>query len=319
MCPAKVPYSRLINDFRAETHDANSSQGNSLEKKAVNTLIGEHRSTINKALRFVQKTGLTKLPIRGTEYLPTHIASNNIRAENPSLAAKKRGRVALFTGCASETLDAKTLHDTIFLLQHCGFDVSIPQAQGCCGAIDLHAGNKEKHEQLAEKNTSAFKDYDAIISVASGCGSTLTDYNNSLAQRVVDISDFLSEHLPTLSFNPLNASAWLHMPCTLKNTSYGLKGASIAPLLSKISGLDIHTFDSKQHCCGAAGTYMLSHKETANTLRDQALDPIKKHQTNYLLTSNIGCAMHLRAGLKQAGIRTDVLHPVSLLAQQLKV
>jgi len=316
MCPAKVPYSRLLNDFRAETH---RTQDNSLEEKAINALTGKHRNVINKALRFAQKTGLTKLPIRGTEYLPAHIASNNLSAENPSLATKKVGSVALFTGCASETLDAKTLHDTVFLLQHCGFDVSIPQTQGCCGAIDLHAGNKEKHEQLIEKNTAAFKDYDAIISVASGCGSTLADYHNGLAQRVVDISDFLSKHLSTLSFNPLNASAWLHMPCTLKNTSYGLKGASIAPLLSKISGLDVHTFDANQHCCGAAGTYMLTHKETSNSLRDQVLAPVKKHKTNYLLTSNIGCAMHLRAGLKQAGIRTDVLHPVSLLAQQLKV
>jgi len=316
MCPAKVPYSRLLNDFRAETH---RTQDNSLEEKAISALTGEHRSAINKALRLAQKTGLTKLPIRGTEYLPAYIASNKLSAKNPSLATKKVGSVALFTGCASETLDAKTLHDTIYLLQHCGFDVSIPQNQACCGAIDLHAGNKEKHEQLAEKNTAAFKDYDAIISVASGCGSTLADYNNSLARHVVDISEFLSRHLSTLSFNPLDASAWLHMPCTLKNTSYGLKGASIAPLLSKISGLDIHTFDANQHCCGAAGTYMLTHKDTSNSLREQVLTPVKKHETNYLLTSNIGCAMHLRAGLKQTGIRTDVLHPVSLLAQQLKV
>jgi len=319
MCPAKVPYSRLINDFRAETRRKNSTQGSSLEEKAISALTREHRSAINKTLRFAQKAGLTKLPIRGTEYLPAHIESNKLSAKNPSLATKKIGRVALFTGCASETLDSKTLRDTIFLLQHCGFDVSIPQNQACCGAIDLHAGNEGKYEQLAETNIAAFKDYDSIISVASGCGSTLADYNNRLSQRVVDISDFLSEHLSTLSFNPLDASAWLHIPCTLKNTSYGLNGASTLPLLSKISELDIHTFDASQHCCGAAGTYMLSHKETANTLRRQALAPIKKHETNYLLTSNIGCAMHLRAGLKQAGIRTDVLHPVSLLAQQLKV
>jgi len=319
MCPAKVPYSRLINDFRAETYNTNNKQGSSLEEKAINALSGEHRSTINKALRFAQKTGLTKLPFRGTEYLPAHIANNKLSAVNPSLATKKVGSVALFTGCASETLDAKTLHDTVFLLQHCGFDVSIPQNQACCGAIDLHAGNKEKHEQLAEKNIAAFKKYDSIISVASGCGSTIADYNNGLAQHVVDISNFLSRHISTLSFNPLNASAWLHIPCTLKSTRYGLKGTSIAPLLSNISGLDIHTFDANQHCCGAAGTYMLTHKETSNSLREQTLIPVKKHETNYLLTSNIGCAMHLRAGLKQAGIRTDALHPVSLLAQQLKV
>ena len=97
------------------------------------------------------------------------------------------------------------------------------------------------------------------------------------------------------------------------------KGTDISVALSAIGELDIKQFDDNQNCCGSAGSYMLTHKETADALLEKTLAPLKKQPTNYLLSSNIGCAMHLRAGLKQAGLNTEVLHPVSLLAQQLKV
>ncbi|ORU91656.1 MAG: glycolate oxidase iron-sulfur subunit [Cycloclasticus sp. symbiont of Bathymodiolus heckerae] len=322
MCPANVPYSRLVNDFRAETSAAASDTPlNIFTQKALNNLTGKKRQTLNTLVRLAQSTGAIKLSARATQYLPKKLSANNFKTENPSLAAKKIGHVAFFTGCASEAFDATTLKSAIFLLRHCGFDVSIPKTQVCCGAIDLHAGKHQRYKELSDQNIAVFSDkkYDAVISVASGCGSTVADYDSNIASLIVDISDIIAPYLATLTFKPLDASAWLHIPCTLKNTLHGSKGTNISDALNHIKGLNIHTFDANQHCCGAAGTYMLTHEETANTLRTQVLSAMKKNTAHYLLTSNIGCAMHLRSGLKQAGVNTEVLHPVSLLAQQLKV
>jgi len=252
MCPAKVPYSQLINDFRAETRPTNSNKPNWLQQKAINGLTGQHRAGLNRLLKLYKQIGLGKLPTSINDYLPSRIVANKFNTENPSLAEKRVGHVALFTGCASEILDASTLKDAIFMLQHCGFDVTVPSAQACCGAIDLHAGNKASANQFANQNDAAFAsdDYEAVITVASGCGSTLADYDNALAPKVIDVSDFIAPHLSKLSFAPLDASAWLHTPCTLKNTPYGSKRADISDGLSAIDGLEIHAFDSNQHCCG---------------------------------------------------------------------
>ncbi len=319
MCPAQVPYAQLINDFRDETSTPTHNKLKWAEHAAIHYLTKPYRKSLNTLLRFYQKLGLNKLPLEFNKYLPAKISSNNFHKTYPSLAPTKQGHVALFTGCATDLLDSKTLKDAIFLLQHCGFDISIPQNQRCCGAIDLHAGNKSKALELAQENQLTFSSekYDAVITVASGCGSTLTEYASPLANKVIDISDFIAPYLSTLSFKPLKASAWLHTPCTLKNAQS--KGANIADSLSNISELSTHSFKTDQMCCGAAGTYMLTHKETANNLRDKTLEPLKQNVSDYLLTSNVGCAMHLRAGLKQAGLNTIALHPVSLLAQQLKV
>lgn len=319
MCPAQVPYARLSNDFRSEAFSSSDNKLKPLEQSAVNLLTSPYRKSLNTLLRLYQKFGFNRLPFQLNDYLPTKSSGNNFKPTHPFLSSAKRGHVALFTGCASEVLDSKTLKDAIFLLQHCGFDITIPKKQSCCGAIDLHAGNKNKASALSQNNQLAFSDddYDAVITVASGCGSTLAEYDSPLASKVIDISDFIAAFLSALSFEPLKASAWLHTPCTLKNAQS--KGTNIAGLLSNISELNVQSFSTDQMCCGAAGTHMLTHKETANTLRNQTLEPLKRHATDYLLTSNIGCAMHLRAGLKSAGLNSKVLHPVSLLAQQLKV
>jgi glycolate oxidase iron-sulfur subunit len=319
MCPAQVPYAQLVNNFRSETASSNNKKLNWIERFSINYLTGQHRKGLNSLLRCYQKMGLNKLPLRLNSYLPKKVFANHLNETYPSLALKKQGHVALFTGCATEIVDSKTLKDSLFLLQHCGFDITIPKNQSCCGAIDLHAGNKARAFELAQNNQLAFSsnDYDAIITVASGCGATLAEYDSYIAPKTTDINDFIAPYLSALTFNPLAASAWLHTPCTLKNVQS--KGTDISVALSAIGELDIKQFDDNQHCCGSAGKYMLTHKETADALREKTLAPLKKQPTNYLLSSNIGCAMHLRAGLKQAGLNTEVLHPVSLLAQQLKV
>jgi glycolate oxidase iron-sulfur subunit len=38
---------------------------------------------------------------------------------------------------------------------------------------------------------------------------------------------------------------------------------------------------------------------------------------DYVLSSNVGCAMHLAAGLRRAGVKAEVASPLVLLARQL--
>jgi glycolate oxidase iron-sulfur subunit len=89
-------------------------------------------------------------------------------------------------------------------------------------------------------------------------------------------------------------------------------------LLRRSPGLEIIPLPAEIRCCGAAGSYMIDHPRMASALRDDVLERIAAIQPACLLTSNPGCAMHLRAGLKQRGLGdVAVLHPVTLLARQL--
>ncbi|MEW4983478.1 MAG: heterodisulfide reductase-related iron-sulfur binding cluster [Cycloclasticus sp.] len=70
----------------------------------------------------------------------------------------------------------------------------MPKNQRCCSAIDLHAGKKSHYLELAQQNDAVFSgnSYDAIITLASGCGSTLAEYDHPLSDN---ISDFIAPFL----------------------------------------------------------------------------------------------------------------------------
>jgi glycolate oxidase iron-sulfur subunit len=87
-------------------------------------------------------------------------------------------------------------------------------------------------------------------------------------------------------------------------------------LLSSIPDLNITELNPKGNCCGAAGDYMLSHAADAKKLRQPILDNANAQSLDAVISSNVGCAMHIAEGLDKSSI--PVIHPIILLAQQLE-
>ena len=333
VCPAKVPYGKLMDQFR----QAQASEQPERQRLPflARPLLTSHRKLANALLRIYQGTGLRtvlrKLGILQIlrlqpldDLLPDLLAHNRFDSPKPETSAPSQ-RIALFTGCASEMLDAQTIHDAIRLLTRCGFDVQIPTSQTCCGAIEWHAGLQERASSRAQQNLTAFSDGDFhhIVTLASGCGATLQEYprldpsqnSQALAGKTVDCSTLLLQHADRLRFKPLETTVWLHSPCTLSNVMR--QAEAPFALLQLIPGMSVKRFSEPQLCCGAAGIHLLEHPQPAHNLRDRLIDQLRDDPPDCLLSSNVGCALHLRAGIRQAGLHIEVLHPVSLLAQQL--
>jgi glycolate oxidase iron-sulfur subunit len=108
----------------------------------------------------------------------------------------------------------------------------------------------------------------------------------------------------------------VHDPCTLANVLRRADGPYA--LLSRIPGADIFPLPENHLCCGAAGIYHLTEPEMAKRLRADKLAHLEHLAPNILATSNVGCAMYLAAGLRKAGLGIEVVHPVALLARQLR-
>jgi len=114
----------------------------------------------------------------------------------------------------------------------------------------------------------------------------------------------------------LAASVCLHTPCSLKNVMREEQGA--VKLLQQIPEIKMTPLPASIQCCGSAGSYMLDHPQMAQALLSDLLGVALKDQPEYLVSSNIGCALHISAGLRERGIALEVLHPVTLIARQLK-
>ena len=56
----------------------------------------------------------------------------------------------------------------------------------------------------------------------------------------------------------------------------------------------------------------------SNAFRDPLLKQIKTEKPDMVVSSNIGCVLHLAEGLRQAHLNTPVGHPISLVAEILR-
>jgi len=108
----------------------------------------------------------------------------------------------------------------------------------------------------------------------------------------------------------------LHTPCSMANSSADAN----APfrLLSRFTNIDIQPVYSPYDCCGAAGTKMLTDYKVSSSLRQPVLDQIIRQMPDMVLSTNIGCSLHLSEGLRKAGIDIPVRHPISLVADALR-
>jgi glycolate oxidase iron-sulfur subunit len=335
VCPAAVPYGRLIDNFRGQLYtESHSSLALSLLKKV------SHNKTINRlaqsGLRLYQQSRLQKTArlLRLPDLLRLdkidRLLPDADQVSVPRQSLKRyyaasidaKGTVGMFTGCMGSLLDQETVAAAIKVLTAAGFNVSLPEQQTCCGALDLHDGDLEMAEQLAKVNCSAFAapGLDAIVTIASGCGSHLQEYQQrEFAGKVVDISQFLSQLGCNLGgqLMPLAVKVCLHSPCSLRNIMREENGA--LNLLQQLPGINITALPETIQCCGSAGSYMLRHPKMAQALLRDLLKAALKTQPDYLVSSNIGCALHIAAELRERGIMMEVVHPVVLIARQLKV
>lgn len=332
-CPAGVPFGQLIDAARASLEEAHGQPGTSSGLDRLERLF--------PALHLYQRSGMQK--VARTMGLPRLFGLHRLErllprpSRQPQLReyyaahGSQRGKVGLFTGCTGAALDGETLAATVKLLTRLGYGVTIPREQGCCGAPQRHGGAPELARGKALDNLDAFplEQLDAIIYVASGCGSELVEYARLtgldstqrrlaalLSDKSLEINQFLADITwPTdLKLEPLECTVALHTPCSQKRITPGRDPAR--ELLERIPQLTVTPLPASRHCCGAAGEYMLRHPEIAAELLKPYLVDLEKIQPQFVASSNIGCTLHLGATLREWGRTVELLHPVTLLARQ---
>jgi len=345
-CPSGVRYGPLIDASRAllgQTRQAHD-RGAWLHNRLLSwTAAGQRRPRqAARLLRFYRSSGLRWLArrsglLRGLRLdradslLPAQApAPHRRRLEYYPPRGPERGRVALFAGCMTDLFTPDTLDASIRLLTLAGYGVHLPPGQGCCGAMHLHAGDLTQAGALARRNLSAFNalQCDAVLYTASGCGATLREYPvapphepgaaEGFAAPVLDVTQFLAdvEWPADVSFKSLARRAAIQDPCLQRNVL-----RDVTPpyrLLERIPGLEIVPLPGNDQCCGAAGAYMLEQPELSDALRADKLDALQRSGAEILVSSNIGCAIHLAAGLREMGSNVEAVHPVVLLERQIQ-
>lgn len=342
VCPSQVAYGEIIDKSKALLREETKkpfSLSAYITDKSLKLLLSKTFSTyLTNTLRLMQKTGIIffanksgLLKIVGLQrlvsYLPKLAKPIKTKTFYPAdKAPSTQGNIALFTGCLSKQLDPKTVTASIHLLNRLGYGVFVPEQQVCCGALHLHEGDIEQTNKFAQTNIQTFNQQDnivAIVSLVNGCSSQLREYSSlniadTFSSEVKDIIEFLAqaEWPSELKLKPLSKVVALQIPCSLQNT---LRAEDkLMALLKRIPDIKLPAEAVYNQCCGAAGTYFLRFPKLSDQLKKKALDNLEQTSPKLIISSNLGCALQLKAGLQQSNHDIDVIHPVVLLEQQLQ-
>jgi glycolate oxidase iron-sulfur subunit len=231
---------------------------------------------------------------------------------------RARGRVGLLTGCVQRALYPHVNRQSAHLLSLAGWEVVVPPEQGCCGALDLHAGNLATFRDRARALAAAFgPGLDAIVTNAAGCGSAMKEYGHwvpelaPFAGQVRDVSQVLLD--AELPLGPLPVTATYHDACHL---AHGQKiRAEPRALLSRIPALRLVPLADADLCCGSAGVYNLVERDIADRLLEQKTARIAETGAPVVAAANPGCLLQIAKGCRERGLDVEVVHPVELLAR----
>jgi glycolate oxidase iron-sulfur subunit len=236
----------------------------------------------------------------------------------------RRGRVALFEGCVMPEFFGRVNNAARLVLARAGYEVVVPENQGCCGALQAHSGDLEFAHDLARKNVLAFEaelgTLDAIIVTSAGCSAALREAESWLGESGVafaggvrDILEFLDEVSVVLSLSSIPKRVCYDDACHLIHA----QGIASAPrrLLEAIPDLQLVSHRNPEACCGAAGIYNLTQPEMSQAVLRPKLDALVEAAPDIVATANPGCAMQLAAGLSGRGLETRVVHPIELIEE----
>lgn len=286
-----------------------------------------------RALFVYQRSGLSRLVgrvLRGKarefhRMLPL-VSWNGSRRLVPASSAGPRGRVGVLLGCVMDVLFVKENLATVSVLRRQGFGVVAPSDQPCCGALHAHSGRLDWARAQAKKMIESFErnPVDWIVVNSAGCGSLMKQYGHLLEEepqwreraaafsaKVKDVQEFLAE-IPLQPPVPQDVQALTyHDACHL---AHG-QAVRQAPrrLLRELAGSGYRELAEADLCCGSAGTYNVTHFDTASQLLDRKLDAIESSGALRVGVANPGCLLQIRYGLARRGLKIEAEHPVVLL------
>jgi len=342
-CPADVDVGGLIEEARGQIRQAMPLEGwkGRVSKLFLQDIIPNQKrlNSVGGLLDFYQKSGMQKV-VRNTgllNILPEHLVKMEAVLPKLNKSVKEpykhqtfiqakgetKHQVSFIKGCIMDVMFSDINQSTINVLTLNGNDVTIPENQTCCGALHVHAGDRETGRRLAKQNIEAFKDSDKVIVNSAGCGCMLKEYPElfreepewqkraeEFSQKVEDISKYLYDTGFRKPNTELKTRITYHDACHL---AHG-QGIHQEPreILYSIPGVEMVTMPNSDRCCGSAGIYNITNPEMAEAVLDSKMENVPD-EVEMISMGNPGCMLQMAMGVQKYGRNQKIVHTVQLL------
>jgi glycolate oxidase iron-sulfur subunit len=340
-CPSGVQYDKLIEATRAQVERRfERPKADRALRTAIFALFPYPRRLhlMRGPLRLHQASGLSRRlrksgvlqrispALAAMEALAPPVGRAERVPERTPAQGERRGTVGMLLGCVQREFFPGVNAATARVLSAEGFDVIAPAAQACCGALSAHSGREEEAQRFARALIDQFERaaVDAVVVNSAGCGSSMKDYADLLADDPVyaerakrfvdgvrDISEFLYERGAVATRHPLPVTIAYHDACHLGHA----QGVRTQPreLLRGIPGVQLREIADADLCCGSAGIYNVLNPVAARELGDRKAANVLRTKARLLVTANPGCLMQVASSVERIGEKIALVHTVEVL------
>ena len=343
-CPSGVPFGRLLEYGRSEVErhgeiDASRRGWRIFRRVALEWLL-PNPTAFAAAMaparwlqRFRPLAGvLAALPLpQRVRTLIAMLPREAGRASPPlpervAPEGERRARVGILAGCIMGMFFGRVHQALVRVLRHNGCEIVVPKGQWCCGALHLHAGDRDRARAMARRNIDAFSahELDAIVLDSAGCGAAMKEYGELLGDdatyaaraaqfsaKVRDASEFLPALGLRTDFGVVEKKVTYQDACHLLHAQR--VRTQPRALLAQIPGVEFVELSGADRCCGAAGIYALTHPLMASQILEEKMANVRLTGASTVVVSNPGCHMQLLAGAARFGPSVRVQHLVELL------
>lgn len=303
-CPSGVQYGRLIEIGRNEIEiRAPRPLWSRLVRQALLAVI-----PYTPRMRLILLLGNLSRPL-----LPASLRRKlpRSRSASPRPPERHQRRMLVLEGCVQPLTAPTTNAAAARVLDQLGISLLSAAAAGCCGAMHQHMSATEDARGMMRRNIDAWWPYvddgiEAIVMTASGCGAMVKEYGHALqndpayatkAARISSLTRDLSEILRNEDFSRFakigkGKRVACQSSCTLQ---HGQKLGGVVEKILQQCGYVLTPVADGHLCCGAAGAYTLLQPALSQQLLQNKLQALEQGKPEVIVTSNIGCQLHLES------------------------
>jgi L-lactate dehydrogenase complex protein LldE len=236
-------------------------------------------------------------------------------------------KVGLFVTCLIDAMRPEIGFSALKVLEAAGCEVTVPDAQTCCGQPAYNSGDAGNARELATKTLAEFEPFDYVVVPSGSCAAQikiqfahlfagdqkLRARAERLAVRTYELTDFLANVAPQRAVRAISFGRITYHDSCSGLRELGVKAQPRALLAA--AGIALTEMKDCEQCCGFGGTFAVKYGDISGAIVDEKCGHIHASGANAVVLGDLGCMLNIEGRLQRLGDdKTRVLHVAQVLA-----
>ncbi|MCC7435783.1 MAG: (Fe-S)-binding protein [Methanoregulaceae archaeon] len=224
-------------------------------------------------------------------------------------------KVQLLITCLGDALYGEVGIATARVLQAVGCEVEFPEGQTCCGQPPFNAGHWPEAQAIAAHTRRTFDPKIPIVTPSASCAAMIRHGYAQLDREppleCYELTEFLLKHGFSGALRSPRRVA-VHTGCHGRMINLGDTAERV---VGSIKGVTVVVFGEPEQCCGFGGAFAATHRTVSAGIADAKLDQLVACEADEVVSTDLGCLMHLRGRAKFGERELLLRHVAELLAE----